>query len=187
MGNDLREENKKLKIEVGLLRHGYFQLKDVTQKLKESEARYRSYVDNSPISVFVCDEMGRYLDVNPATKTITGYSKKELLSMSISDVLPIDTQEFGLKLFQKLKDEGRVNAEFPFKRKNGSVGIWLLEGVRLSPIRYMGLCTDVTERKKAEEALLQKNRELEEMNRLMVDREIKMIELKEEIERLRHS
>lgn len=44
---------------------------------------------------------------------------------------------------------------------------------------------DVTEQKRAEEALKKKNEELERFNKQAVDRELKMVELKKEINALR--
>lgn len=53
------------------------------------------------------------------------------------------------------------------------------------PVKMYGTGQDMTERKQAEEALQSRARELEKMNELMVGRELKMKELKEEIARLR--
>jgi hypothetical protein len=53
---------------------------------------------------------------------------------------------------------------------------------------YIGSCVDITERKAAEERRLGYIEEIEKMNRIMVERELKMIELKEKIKRLeRHA
>ena len=46
---------------------------------------------------------------------------------------------------------------------------------------------DITDRKLAEEQISKHTEELEKMNKVMVDREIKMIELKQEIEELKNS
>ena len=44
--------------------------------LGESEARYRSYVDNAPYGVFITDENGRYLEVNKAAAELTATRPK---------------------------------------------------------------------------------------------------------------
>ena len=71
------------------------QLKKTTEKLTlvnaaltQSEEKYRNYIENAPDGVFVADETGRYIEVNEAASRITGYSRNELLKMSISDILP---------------------------------------------------------------------------------------------------
>lgn len=52
-------------------------------------------------------------------------------------------------------------------------------------VAYDGLIEDISERKRLEDELKQKLSDLERMNRLMVDRELRMEEMKKEIERLK--
>ncbi len=121
------------------------------EKLRLSENQFRGYVENTPIGVFVCDETGRYVQVNPAATTITGYTSEELLAFSILDILPPDSQVLVGHFFQVVSETGHVSAEFAFRHKDGHIGMWSLEGVRLSPNRFMGLVADISERKQAEE------------------------------------
>ena len=121
--------------------------------LQEREAEFRSYVDNAPIGIFITDEQGRYLQVNPAASTITGYAREELLGMSIPDLLPRESVDFALRGFQAMRDEGRTSSEFPFRRKDGHIGWWSVDAVRLTPTRFMGMVSDISNRKLAEEAL----------------------------------
>jgi PAS domain S-box-containing protein len=140
--------------------------------ISKNESRYRSYIDNSPIAVFICDERGHYQQVNPAAEKIIGYSKQELLTMSIPDILPPESQDLAMKLFQTLAEKGKVDAEFKFRRKDGSIGLWSFNGIRLSPTEFMGLCIDVTARKKAEDDLLnseQKFRTLIEQSPIAIE------------------
>ncbi len=124
-----------------------------TQELAESESLFRSYVDNAPIGVFVSDEQGRCLQVNPAASAITGYSREELMARSLPDLLPPESRSELARLLQSVARTGRVSSEFASRRKDGSPCIWSLEGVQLSPRRYMGLVMDVTARRQSEEAL----------------------------------
>lgn len=151
---------------------------DVTEKklseeaLRESEIRFRSYIENAPIGVIICDEKGRYIQVNPATSEITGYSSEELLELSILDVLPNESREYAYQLFSIMLEKGRITGEFPFVNKAGQSGVWLLEAVQLSSNRFMALVIDITERKKAEEALRLselRNHELYTLLRLLSD------------------
>ncbi len=123
------------------------------KKLAESESQYRGYINNSPIGVFVCDETGRYLQANPAATKITGYSNSELLSMIIPDLLPPSSQKFATKLFREVVKNGSAKSEFDYLHKDGHMGTWSFEGVRISQTNFMGMCTDITERKKIEDAL----------------------------------
>jgi len=121
--------------------------------LKKSEEKYRNYVDNAPDGIFVADETGRYVEVNKAACRITGYSKEELLKMSISDVLPEESLEDGLALFRKMVKAGTSKDELMFKHKNGTTRWWILEAVKLSETRFLGFTKDITVKKMAEQAL----------------------------------
>lgn len=121
--------------------------------LKDSERRFRSYVDYAPIAIFICDENGRYLQTNPAASAITGYRQEELLQMSIPDILEPKSRTESLRHFQEVVRSGRASGELPFRRKDGSLGHWVLEAVRLTPNRYIAFATDITERNRAEQAL----------------------------------
>jgi PAS domain S-box-containing protein len=117
--------------------------------LSASEERHRSYVDNSPYGVFVVDETGRYVEVNPAACAISGYSAAELSTMHITDSLPPESQPAGLQHFQQVLAAGRAYDEVVFRRKDGSTGWWSVAAVRLSPNRFLGFVIDITERKHA--------------------------------------
>jgi PAS domain S-box-containing protein len=106
---------------------------------------------NTPYGVFATDAQGRYLQVNPSACCITGYEERELLAMSISDLLFEDSREVGLLHFQKLVDEGKSQDEMPFRPKSGEKRWWSVTAVRLSGNRFLGFCNDITDRKQAEE------------------------------------
>jgi two-component system sensor histidine kinase UhpB len=121
--------------------------------LKKSEAKYKSYIDNAPDGVFVSDENGKYIEVNEAACRITGYSKDEILNMSITEILTEETLEESLVHLKALLKDGSSKADFLFKHKNGTNRWWTLESVKLAKTRYLGFAKDITERKITEEKL----------------------------------
>ena len=121
--------------------------------LRESEARYRSYVENAPYGVFIVDETGRYLDVNPAACQITGYSESELLSMGIPDIVAPDYRNQGMSHFEQLLQEGWAEGELPFQHESGEIQWWSVVATQLSENRFLGFTNDVTERRRSEERL----------------------------------
>ncbi|MCX6699693.1 MAG: PAS domain S-box protein, partial [Methanomicrobiales archaeon] len=139
---------------------------DITERkmaevaLKESEERFKSYIDNSPEGVFITDERGCYLEVNPGACRITGYEKDELLGMHISDILPPESNEAGLMHFKELIEYGHAFGELLFRHKDGSLRYWSVDAVRLTPTRFIGFVKDITKRKVAEEALALANKKL---------------------------
>ena len=121
--------------------------------LKESEEKYRSYVENAPEGIFITDPEGRYIDVNQAACDMTGYSRKELLSMSIRDLVPPDAPPEAIASFMDLKTTGKVRAEIILHKKDGSNLYASLEASEISDDRYIGFCADISKQKEAETAL----------------------------------
>jgi len=127
--------------------------------LKESEEKYRSYIDNAPDGVFVTDEKGNYLEVNDAASRITGYSKDELLSMNIADFIAEEGKEAGMQHFQTLQQTGFSSGELIFTHKDGTKRWWNVNAVKLSDTRLLGFAKDITEKKIADIELKKSKKE----------------------------
>jgi len=139
--------------------------------LLESETRLRSCIDNSPVAVFLADEHGRFLQVNPAAERITGYTREALLARAIPDLVPPEVRAHAIGRFQELKDSGYARLETEIMREDGSCGFWSVEAVRLDPARFLGFASDITGRRKAEverAALLDQLRQSQKMESLGV-------------------
>jgi two-component system cell cycle sensor histidine kinase/response regulator CckA len=144
--------------ELGILGKSFDQMvekiQQQEQELCESEDRFRTYIINSPHAIFVCNENGRYVEVNPASCIMTGYDEEELLTMSLPDLLPPESMGWLSIRFQEVLETGHTSGEAAFRRKNGEIGYWSLAGVKLSPSKCIGFMTDITERKRTEEELI---------------------------------
>ena len=127
-------------------------LKTAREK-RESEEKYRNYIDNAPDGVFVTDGTGKYLEVNNAAIRITGYSKEELLNLSIPDIIhPLYLDE-GIRHFKSVVENGKATGEMKLIKKDGSHYWMLIDAVKISEDRYIAFCKDITTQKEAEEAL----------------------------------
>ena len=84
----LRERNAKLE---ELARHDTAEHNLAELALQESEDRHGTYVEAAPDGIFVVNSEGRYVDVNAAACKMTGYSRDELLAMSISELQAPDS------------------------------------------------------------------------------------------------
>ncbi|NCU32809.1 MAG: PAS domain S-box protein, partial [Candidatus Moranbacteria bacterium] len=82
-------------------------LRQVDEKVHESEERYRAYVDNAPLGVFVANKEGRYLEVNEEACRITGYAREELLARNFIDFIDSESIVSAEVHFAKLQAEGR--------------------------------------------------------------------------------
>jgi PAS domain S-box-containing protein len=125
----------------------------IQETLRESEERFRSYIENCPLGVFVANLDGRYLEVNTRASEITGYNTKKLLSMRIFDILPPEGHDVSEEHFRTLKEEGLSYGEAQFLTKEGDVRWWTVNAVRLDEDRFLGFTEDITERKEMEREL----------------------------------
>jgi PAS domain S-box-containing protein len=129
--------------------------------LEASEERYRSLVDNIPDVVWRTDASGATSFVTSKIESIFGFTPEEIYRDStglwFGRIHPDDIE--GVKAsFENLVQTGEpFDVEYRIKRKDGH-WIWLHDRGRrsydeLGQIRVDGVFTDVTEQKRAEEAL----------------------------------
>ena len=58
-------------------------IKETEKELRQSEEKFKSYIENAPDGIFLISEKGKYLNVNAAACRMTGYSSEELLQMNV--------------------------------------------------------------------------------------------------------
>ncbi len=134
-------------------------VRDITERkkaevaLRESEKKFRSYIEYAPDGIFIADENGKYLEINRAACKITGYTRLELLSMHIPDLIQEDEIQKGMQHFLELKKHGFANTEIGFRTKTGENRYWIVDAVKLSEKRFLGFTKDITLQKEATEKL----------------------------------
>jgi PAS domain S-box-containing protein len=131
------------------------------ERAEESTSKFRNYVENAPDGVFVCNERGEYVEVNPAATLVTGYTGDELLRMSIKDITPPGSLEFAFNHLQALLENGISKDEMTFIHKDGSIRWWSVDSVKLSESRFLGFVKDITERKQTEADIKKSNERFE--------------------------
>ena len=156
----------------GEAKFGLALIEDITEKKKtqqqllESEAKFRSYVDNAPEGIFIVDETGKHQEVNKAASKITGYSEEELLNLHIPDLLQKSELKKGEQHFKEVHEKGTASRELGFVTKKGEHRYWNVSAVKLSETRLMGFAKDITQRKIAEQDLIKAKEKAEESDRL---------------------
>jgi PAS domain S-box-containing protein len=143
--------------------------KKADEKLRLSEEKFRSYIKYAPEGIFIADEKGNYVEVNPAACQITGYSEDELLKLGISDLLPAEYIQTGLQHFKKVNETGFATEETAFITKTGEIRYWNVAAVRLSNTRFLGFAQDITQRKQAELLLKETADRLQEVLENAID------------------
>ena len=129
--------------------HDITERRQAEEALRESEARYRGYVDHAPYGVFVSDENGRYLEVNKAAAELTGYAPEELVHRCIPDVLAPESHDWGRRHFACAVSTGRASGNGVFLRKDGTSFPARVDAVRLTATRYLGFLVDISEQQRA--------------------------------------
>ncbi|MBD2567700.1 PAS domain S-box protein [Anabaena lutea] len=132
--------------------------KQAEETLLESERRFRSLFENSPIAYQSLDEQGCFIDVNSQLCELLGYTKSELIGRSFGELWTLKTQPYFIDAFEHLKCNKKVSAELYLTRKDGGEIVVLLEGrVQQDPngqfVRTHCVLYDITERKYMEDAL----------------------------------
>ena len=139
--------------EIGILGHTFDRMADTIQAaIATTEERYRTYVDNAPVGIFVVDAQGCYVDVNRAACNMTGYTHQELTNLSIPSMVPGEMLDEVMQAFCELKDTGRLIKEIALQHKDGAVFPVSLDAVRLSNGHFMGFCSDISVRRAAQDA-----------------------------------
>ena len=121
--------------------------------LKSSESHFRMLVEQASDGIFLADSEGRYTEVNRAGAEMLGYSKQEIVQMSIADVVISEEIPRIPTEMQRLQGETVIRAEWQFRRKDGSAFPGEVTGRRLPDGRLQGILRDITERKRNELAL----------------------------------
>ena len=127
---------------------------DITE-LKQSTSKLMQYMEYAPDGIFIADNRGKFVSVNPAGCRILGFGEDELRNMSITDFVTPESRESSIDGIRTILVSGSDKRELLLKR-NGGDRIWVsLKTERLPDGTFMGFCRDITDRKAAEAGLKQ--------------------------------
>jgi len=145
---ELQGRNDALTVEIG-------RRAALERELRDSEARYRTYIEHAPEGIFVADADGRFVDMNESACAMVGYSRDELLARTITDLSPPGEAPAHRAIHRSARADTAQETEITLRRKDGSDLVASLRTVLLPGARVMGFCVDVTERKRAEDQIRQ--------------------------------
>ena len=165
---ELIAENALLKQRIQDLEDSEAQRIHAEEALKESEASYRQLFDNSPAAVYRYDfRSGRFLTANDVFLKYLGYSHDELTSISPYDILTEESKKLFLKRMEKraLGEEVPDTVEYEIIDKNGAQRYVQAHNKNIYDAEGHLVATDVvahdiTERKRAEDALRDREQQL---------------------------
>lgn len=153
---------------------------EAEQKLRASEEALRATLNNTPnVAIQWFNEQAEVVFWNTASETMYGWSAKEAIGKTLDKL--IYTPEEARAFKQTLETIGKTGDimgpfEYPFRRKDGTIGYGQsttfaipnsAPDAETSKQLFVCMDVDITERKRAEDALLQVNNDMDTMLRMM--------------------
>jgi len=164
----------------GVLTHFVAIMNDVTKRrqaeaaLRKSEGRFRVLLEQAVDAFFLHDDHGKFLDVNHRACESLGYSREELLKMSVSDVTSLSEEE-RKSIRDQFQTVSTITVNDHHQRKDGTrfpvevrVGTIEIDGQKL----FLGLVRDITERKRAGEQIAEQAELLDKARDAITVREL---------------
>jgi len=160
--------------------------KKADELLRESEEKYRSIVENTQDIIMLTNPDGRIGYISPACFTILGYQPDDIIEKFSDIFYPDDVEKIHSALSKALQGFSGTNLEYRIITTKGDVR-WVShswssimnENHELKCI--VSVIRDITDIKLAEQNLKLKIEELEKYKNVTINREIKMVQLKQEI------
>jgi PAS domain S-box-containing protein len=149
---------------------------DITERiksenfLKESEEKFRSTFDQSPIGSAIVGLDMHFIRCNNAMCRFLGYTENEMIGKAVADVTYPEDLEIGMDVLKKMKEGNGQSQTFQkrYLRKDGNfiwgeITISVVKDINNKPLYLLPIIQDINERKMAEESL----KESEEKFRLL--------------------
>ena len=136
--------------------------KQMEEVLREREERYRTLLETMEEGYYEVDLKGRFTFFNDALREMHGLSKEEMLGMSNRKYMDEETAKKVYRIFNQVYKTGQPCKIFEWEiiRKDGRKAVmespvYLIKNANGEPVGFRGITRDITERKRAEEALRQ--------------------------------
>ena len=132
--------------------------KEAEVALRASEEKHRLLFENAGDMIFIHDEEGQTLDANPVAVKLLGYTRPELMSMTLHQIESPEAPLPTADRIARLLKEGHLTFETVLQCKDGSLVPIEVDTRRIvwdGKPAFLGICRDITKRKEAEEKLRQ--------------------------------
>lgn len=144
--------------------------KNVQQKILASENKLKIFVENTQGFMFTHDLSGNFLFINNNGAQHLGFTRAEVQSMNLFDLIPDDYHLQINDYFLEIKTKGKTTGLMRTRHKNGNHIIWIFNCVLENTVEdkpYV-ICNaiDITERHNLTKDLKNKNKKLEEANNI---------------------
>ena len=150
------------------LRFQYGNLEESQRALAESRDEYQTVLRTAMDGIAIIDMDGTFVDVNEAFCTMLGYSRAEILALSVSAVAITETPEEMAGHMENVSKRGIDRFENRYRTRDGRILDVEVSAV-YTPIRggrFLTFHRDITERKRTEEALNRATKKLNLLNQI---------------------
>lgn len=132
--------------------------KEAEEALRESELKYRTIFEGSTLGIIISDfKSKRFIDANESICQMFGYSKKELLDLSVKHLHPEEVMNQVTKdIKRQAQNKKTISYSIPCLKKDSSIFYADIAGATIKvdgKTCTVGFFKDITERKKMEETL----------------------------------
>ena len=148
-------------------------VRDITDR-RSAEEKYRLLFDQVQEGVYVSDPTGKLIDCNDALVSMLGYSKREeLLVLNLDSEICVDPKQRDA-FRRDIEAHNYVrNFEVTLRRKDGTILLAIESSFATRDAsgkieRYQGFVLDTTEKRRAEDEMRRRNRELNALNAMAV-------------------
>jgi len=160
------------------------------ENLKTNQILLRSIIDGTTDAVYIKDQNGKYAIFNKAASAMVGKSEEEVIGEKDIDIFPLEDGKAIMEADRRIMESGIVNTIEEFVTlADGMKHFFLsIKGPLINNdgivTGLFGIARDITDRKQAEEKILDQLNELRRWNEALLDREERVMELKSEINKI---
>ena len=155
------------------------------EALSESEAHFRLLAENASDMITRLDTSGRMFYISPACMTILGYKPEEMVGVSSFDLIYPEDHPQIKELFKQKPGEAPYTITYRARHKNGHY-VWLETSARAimdhnskEVIEIQAASRDITERKRAEEALQLAHNQLRDAYERTIEGWVRALDLRD--------
>ena len=139
------------------------EIKRAEETQRATEARYRTLFDYAPNGIVIADPKSYYLDANASICGMLGYTRQELIGLHASDIVAdAEIPRIGEAL-STIRSRSDYHREWQFRRKDGSLFPAEVLATQMPDGNLLGVISDISERKRAEEALYESENQFRTM------------------------
>ncbi len=142
------------------------QIQELLEKLKISESRYKSYINNAPDGIIVFTPQGEIVNINQAACEMLNIQRFKTHRNTLDNLLPENNNNWFVELLLNVEAQKKARGEISMQNSANESNYVLYEAVKLPDNDIILFLKDITQRKITEQELLIAKEKAEESDRL---------------------